>query len=214
MTGPANVDLLHSGPSSGPVLVLAHGAGAPMDSGFMQAMADLLAARGIHVIHFEFAYMAARRTAGIRKPPSRMPQLLQEYRAVVDLLGAGPVFIGGKSMGGRAASMLAAEPDMPAAVAGLVCLGYPFHPPGKPENLRTAHLSSLNCPALIVQGERDPFGTADEVPGLSLPPSIGFHWCPAGNHDLAPPKRSGHTAEGNWSAAADAIAAFVLAHSG
>ncbi len=182
-----------------------------MDSGFMQAMADLLAACGIHVIRFEFSYMAARHTAGVRKPPSRMPQLLHEYRAVLDVLGSGPVFIGGKSMGGRAASMLAAEADAPAAIAGLVCLGYPFHPPGKPENLRTAHLASLRCPALVVQGERDPFGTAEEVPGLSLPQNIEFHWCPAGNHDLVPPKRSGHTAEGNWSAAADAIASFVAA---
>ena len=212
MTPSSAIDLMRDGPETGPRLVLAHGAGAPMDSRFMQAMAALLAERGVHVVRFEFAYMAARRTGAGRKPPSRMPQLLQEYRAVLDLLGKGPVFIGGKSMGGRAASMLAAEPDMPEAIKGLVCLGYPFHPPGKPENLRTAHLASLRCPALIVQGERDPFGTAEELPGLALPPSIGLHWCPAGNHDLVPPKRSGHTAEGNWSAAADAIARFVAAH--
>jgi predicted alpha/beta-hydrolase family hydrolase len=214
MTELSPARLLHDGPATGPRLVLAHGAGAPMDSGFMQAMAALLAARGIHVIRFEFAYMAARRLSGARKPPSRMPQLLQEYRALLDMLEEGPVVIGGKSMGGRAASMLAAEADAPASISGLVCLGYPFHPPGKPETLRTAHLASLRCPALIVQGERDPFGTAEEVQGLSLQQNIEFHWCPAGNHDLVPPKRSGHTAEGNWSAAADAIATFVSSRAG
>jgi len=201
--------LLHDGPAAGPKLVLAHGAGAPMDSGFMQAMAGLLAARGIHVIRFEFAYMAARRSGSGRKPPSRMPQLLQEYRAVLASLGEGPVFIGGKSMGGRAASMLAAGPDAPGNIAGLVCLGYPFHPPGKPDQLRTAHLGDVCCPTLIVQGERDLFGTRDEVAEFDLPTRISVQWCPAGNHDLEPPKRSGHTAETNWQTAADAISAFI-----
>lgn len=210
MAAPASTALLHDGPADGPRLVLAHGAGAPMDSDFMQAMAALLSARGIHVIRFEFAYMAARRSGGGRKPPSRMPQLLEEYRAVLANLGDGPVFIGGKSMGGRAASLLAAEPDAPPGIAGLVCLGYPFHPPVKPENLRTAHLGNLRCPALIVQGERDPFGTSEEVPAFGLPASISVHWCPAGNHDLVPPKRSGHTAEENWRSAADAIEGFIL----
>ena len=176
----------------------------------MQAMAALLAARGIHVVRFEFAYMAARRIGGGRKPPSRMPQLLDEYRAVLAGLGDGPVFIGGKSMGGRAASLLAAAPDMPETIAGLICLGYPFHPPGKPEKLRTAHLGNLRCPALIVQGERDPFGTVEEVPAYGLPASISVHWCPVGNHDLVPPKRSGHTAGQNWKVAADAIAGFIM----
>lgn len=202
--------ILHDGPAAGPQLVLAHGAGAPMDSGFMQAMAGLLAARGVHVIRFEFTYMAARRSGGGRKPPPRMPQLLQEYRAVLAGLEEGPVFIGGKSMGGRAASMLAAEPDAPDNIAGLVCLGYPFHPPGKPDQLRTAHLGDVGCPALIVQGERDPFGAIDEVAAFDLPAGIGVHWCPAGNHDLEPPKRSGHTAQANWQMAADAISAFVM----
>ena len=210
---PAPAQLLHHGPETGPTLVLAHGAGAPMDSDFMNDMADRLAARGLHVVRFEFAYMAARRTHGKRTPPARMPQLLQEYHAVLELIAAGPVFIGGKSMGGRAASMLAAQADAPAAIAGLVCLGYPFHPPGRPESLRTAHLANLRCPALIVQGERDPFGTAEEVPGLALPPSIAFHWCPAGNHDLVPPNRSGHSAQDNLAAAAKAIADFVWAKS-
>ena len=201
--------LLSDGPVSGDVLLLAHGAGAPMDSGFMTTMAGLLAGHGIRVVRFEFAYMAARRSGEGRKPPSRMPQLLDEFRQVIIALRCSRLFIGGKSMGGRAATMLAATPGMPQEVAGLVCLGYPFHPPGKPEKLRTAHLADIVLPGLIVQGERDPFGTREEVPGYDLPVNLAFHWCPAGNHDLEPPKRSGHTAEENWRDAAGAIAAFM-----
>ena len=204
-TAPVFVD----GPDSGDTLLLVHGAGAPMDSDFMMAMAGLLAAAGVRVVRFEFSYMAARRGGGGRKPPSRMPQLLDEYRQMIAELDRPRIFIGGKSMGGRAASMLAAEPDAPAAIAGLVCLGYPFHPPGRPDKLRTAHLASIMVPALIVQGERDPFGTRDEVKAWDLPGNLEFHWCPAGNHDLSPPVRSGHTAPENLHAAALAIAAFM-----
>jgi predicted alpha/beta-hydrolase family hydrolase len=100
----------------------------------------MIAAHGIHVVRFEFAYMASRRSGGGKKPPSRMPVLLDEFRAVLDQLPRGRVFVGGKSMGGRAASMLAAEADAPDQIAGVVCLGYPFHPPGKPDKMRTAHL--------------------------------------------------------------------------
>ena len=97
----------------------------------------------------------------------------------------------------------------PARSLGLICLGYPFHPPGKPERLRTAHLEEITCPALICQGERDPFGTKDEVAGYALSPAIGLEWLPDGNHDLAPRKASGHTKDGNWRAAAEAISGFV-----
>lgn len=202
-------ELLHDGPSGAPVLVLAHGAGAPMDSPFMNTIASLLAERAIHVVRFEFAYMAARRTGEGRKPPSRMPKLLEEYRSLLDRLGNAPVFIGGKSMGGRAASMLAADPALAEGVAGVVCLGYPFHPPGKPGSLRTAHLGGVACPMLVVQGERDPFGNRDVVSSYDLPSTIRLHWCPAGDHDLKPPKRSGHTAQENVALAADAVAAFI-----
>ena len=204
--------LLHDGPPDGPVLLLAHGAGAPMDSRFMDTVAGMAAAHGIHVVRFEFAYMASRRTGGGKKPPSRMPALLDELRSVLALLPPGPVFIGGKSMGGRAASMLAAQADAPDHIAGVVCLGYPFHPPGKPDKMCTAHLPDIDCPVLIVQGERDSFGTRDAVAGWQIPSQISFHWAPHGNHDLAPPKRSGLSDEDNWSEAARAIARFIDAH--
>ena len=207
-----DTQLLHDGPPDGPVLLLAHGAGAPMDSRFMDTVAGMVAAHGTHVVRFEFAYMASRRTGGGKKPPSRMPALLDELRSVLALLPPGPVFIGGKSMGGRAASMLAAQADAPDHIAGVVCLGYPFHPPGKPDKMRTAHLPDIDCPVLIVQGERDSFGTRDEVAGWQIPSQISFHWAPHGNHDLAPPKRSGLSDEDNWSEAARAIARFIDAH--
>lgn len=191
------------------MLLLAHGAGAPMDSDFMNEMASLLAGLEIHVVRFEFAYMRARRADGKRRPPPRMPGLIEEFREVISRFPKSEVFIGGKSMGGRVASMIAADPQGSAEIAGLVCLGYPFHPPGKPDSLRTQHLPEITCPALVVQGERDPFGKKDDVSGYDLPASMQVFWSAFGNHDLAPPKRSGLTAQENWAAAATAIAGFV-----
>ena len=98
-----------------------------------------------------------------------------------------------------------------AGVAGLVCLGYPFHPPGRPEKTRTEHLADLRTPALILQGERDRFGTPGDVAGYELSASITVEWLPDGDHDLAPRKRSGRTLEQNWNDAVEAIAGFVAA---
>ncbi len=108
-------------------------------------------------------------------------------------------------MGGRIASMIADE----AGVAGLVCLGYPFHPPGKPDRLRTEHLKTLMTPALILQGERDPFGRRDEVEGYALPKTIDAAFLPDGDHDLKPRKASGRTREDNWADAVERMALFV-----
>ncbi len=140
-----------------------------MRTPFMEAVARLLAERNIATVRFEFAYMAARRQGGSRKPPPKAERLMDEYRAAVAGLPAGaPLLIGGKSMGGRVASLVADELHAQGRIAGLVCLGYPFHPPKKPDQLRTAHLVGLRCPALIVQGDRDPFGSRSEVEGLAL----------------------------------------------
>ncbi|MEM9728504.1 MAG: alpha/beta family hydrolase [Myxococcota bacterium] len=200
-------ETLRDGPDDAAwTLVLAHGAGAPMDSPFMNTIASLVGSRGVAVVRFEFDYMAKRREDGKKRGPDRGPKLAEKYRAVISSIApAGRLVIGGKSMGGRIASMIADD----AGVAGLVCLGYPFHPPGRPERLRTAHLQSLATPALIVQGTRDRFGTPEEVRGYALSRSIEVAWMEDGDHSLKPRKKSGRTEAQNLEGAVDAIVAFV-----
>jgi len=193
--------------------LMAHGAGAAMDSAGMTALVGPLVSRGIRVVRFEFGYMAARRD-GVRKPPPRADTLAPEYRdAVAAVREAGPLgslLIGGKSMGGRVASLVADELADLGYIDGLVCLGYPFHPPEKPDQLRTAHLLALRTPTLICQGTRDPFGTRDDVPGYELSPAIEVHWLDDGDHDLRPRKAiSGRSYGENIGEAADAVAAFA-----
>jgi len=181
ITGPNN-------PSA--TILLAHGAGAPMDSKSMTAAAQALAATGFRVARFEFAYMAVRRTSDARKPPPKAETLIPEYReAVKALASSGPLIIGGKSMGGRVASMVADDLYEQGAIGGLLCLGYPFHPPGKPQQLRTEHLKNLRPPTLICQGTRDEFGTREEVSTYSLSSAISVFWLEDGDHDLAPRKK-------------------------
>jgi uncharacterized protein len=178
-------------------ILLAHGAGGPMDSPVMTAAAKALADRGLRVARFDFEYMAARRRSPGRKPPPRAEKLCPEYLAAIDALKAkGPLIIGGKSMGGRIASMIADDLHANGRIAGLLCLGYPFHPPGKPEQLRTAHLTGMKTPALIVQGTRDPFGNRQEVSTYALSQTIEIVWLEDGDHDLKPRKRvSGFSAD-------------------
>lgn len=201
-------EVLFDGPAEAPLTVaLAHGAGAPMDSPFMAAFAAGLAARGWRVARFEFPYMAARRQGAAKRPPDPQGRLLESWRAAIGALGPQRLVIGGKSMGGRMASLVADA----CAVRGLVCLGYPFHPPGRPEKLRTAHLETLAMPTLIVQGTRDPFGTPDDVTGYALSPAIRLAWIEDGDHDFRPRKASGRTREQTWAEALAAIDAFLRA---
>ena len=185
-------------------VVLAHGAGAPMDSPFLDYVAAGLATRGLRVVRFEFPYMQARRE-GRRPPPDREPVLLDRWRAVLAELGGRPPVIGGKSLGGRMASLLADE----VGARGLVCLGYPFHPPGKPQRLRVAHLGSLRTPTIVVQGTRDALGSREEVAGYRLSRSIRVHWIEDGDHSLKPRARSGRSERQNLDEAVDAVAQFV-----
>jgi uncharacterized protein len=185
------VSFLFDGPEDARVtILLAHGAGAPMDSASMNATAKAFAEAGFRVARFEFGYMAARRTEDGRKPPPRAESVMPEYIAAIDDLGPtnGPLLIGGKSMGGRVASMVADKLFDAGRIAGLVCLGYPFHPPAKPDQLRTKHLVGMKTPALIVQGTRDEFGVPDEVNGYELSDKITVHWVEDGDHDLKPRK--------------------------
>lgn len=202
---------LFDGPEPGAhgvTVVLAHGAGAPMDSPFMNTMARGLAAEGLRVARFEFPYMRARREEKRNKPPDREPVLRQAWLDAVAELGGGErLVIGGKSMGGRFASMVADE----AGVRGLACLGYPFHPPGQPGKLRVAHLEHLKTPALIIQGTRDPFGTREEVAGYKLSPAIRFVWLEDGDHSFKPRASSGKTEREHLETAVRAVAELAKA---
>jgi uncharacterized protein len=186
--------------------VFAHGAGGAMDTPFMNIVARELGECGIRVVRFEFPYMAARRTGGKRGAPDREPVLLQTWRDVVAQLGGGSrVFIGGKSMGGRMATLVADE----LRVRGVVCFGYPFHPPGQPAKLRTGHLKDMITPMLVLQGERDPFGTRDDVAGYNLSPQIRIEWITDGDHSLKPRAKSGLTERQNLTRAIDVAATFM-----
>ena len=198
--------MIFDGPEGGPAVALAHGAGAAMDSPFLNTMAAGLAGGGIRVARFEFPYMRRRRETGERRPPDREPALRQAWLDAIATLGGGErLVIGGKSMGGRMASLVADE----AAVRGLVCLGYPFHPPGQPEKLRTAHLRDLRTPTLIVQGTRDPLGTREEVERYDLSPAIRLVWLEDGDHSFKPRAASGHKEKEHLAAAVAAVRGFV-----
>ncbi len=200
--------LLKNGPENAPIkLILAHGAGAPMDSPFMVHFAEKLGAMGIAVVRFEFPYMQKRRDEGVKKPPDRQPKLLECWREVIEQEQASGqlLVIGGKSMGGRMASLIADE----VGVDGLVCLGYPFYAPGKMDKPRIEYLADLQCPTLVVQGERDSMGSKENVSGYSLSSAINLAWLDDGDHSFKPRKKSGLTEEGNWDEGVELTAQFL-----
>ena len=198
---------LVDGPEDGAAtFAFAHGAGAPMDSGFMAVVAGGLAERGIRVVRFEFPYMERRRETGSRGAPDRPAVLEATWRSVVAELGGGAgLVIGGKSMGGRIASMVADE----VGARGLVCLGYPFHPAGRPERTRTAHLAELRTPTLMVQGERDTMGNRADVAGYELSDAIELRWAVDGDHSFKPRKGAGVTEGENVAWAVGEVAGFI-----
>ena len=203
---------LIDGPASAPAtLLLANGAGAPMDSPFMNTMACGLAELGWRVVRFEFPYMALARQSGQRRAPDRQPVLLQCWRDQVAMAAAeGPLLIGGKSMGGRMASLVLEEQAKAASVLGCICLGYPFHPPGKPDALRIEHLQPLTQPTLVVQGERDSFGRRAEVETYGLSSAVQLHWIPDGDHSFKPTKRFGLSEQANLQQAIAAADQFMV----
>jgi predicted alpha/beta-hydrolase family hydrolase len=183
-----------------------------MDSASMNATTKVLASRGFRVARFEFGYMASRRTSEGKKPPPKAEKVMPEYLAAVDDLGPtnGPLIIGGKSMGGRVASMVADALFNANRIAGLLCIGYPFHPPGRPEQLRTAHLVGLKTPTLICQGTRDEFGDRYEVGEFGLSDEIELFWLEDGDHDLKPRKAiSGFTTAGHLDSLAEHVSRWV-----
>ena len=206
------IQILWNGPKRAPLTVaLAHGAGAPMDTTFMNYFAEGLSARGHRIARFEFPYMAAWRKTKQRKPPNRQPELLETWRAVTTQIEAKKLVIGGKSMGGRMATMIADAALNQGNLCGILCLGYPFFGSGKDKKTRIAHLETLETPMLICQGTRDPLGNHDNVSRLKLSKSISMHWAKDGDHDLKPRKASGYTHEQNLIAALDAASIFLSA---
>jgi predicted alpha/beta-hydrolase family hydrolase len=186
-------------------VVLAHGAGSLMDSSFMEEMAHALVGESIQVIRFEFPYMQEFRKTGRRSAPDA-PTVLQEcWASVVDQIGSpSELVIGGKSMGGRIASMVADRLE----VKGLVCLGYPFHPAGRPTSLRVAHLKDLRTPTLILQGTRDTLGTREEIAGYTLSAAIRVAYLEDGDHSFKPRKSSGRTYAQNMAEAVREMVQF------
>jgi predicted alpha/beta-hydrolase family hydrolase len=193
---------------SGTLLVLAHGAGAGQQHPFMVRMARGFAARGVAVVTFDFPYMHQG-----RRVPDRAPVLENCFRSVIQTVRewnhdlSRRLFVGGKSMGGRIATHLAAEGV--EGLAGCLALGYPLHPPGKPEQLRSKHLPSIVTPLLIVQGERDPFGTPEELrPVLAAMPSpVRLHVVSGGDHSLSV---HGRAADDVFNDVLDIAAAWIM----
>ncbi|MFS1863263.1 alpha/beta fold hydrolase [Vibrio lentus] len=198
-------NLIIDGEDNPVTFVFAHGAGAGMDHEFMQSVAKGLAFKGIRVIRFNFPYMIKRAEDGKRRPPDRAPKLLEAYQEVIEQVDADKLVIGGKSMGGRMGSHLS-ELDKVAAMA---CLGFPFHPPGKPEKYKGEHLAELTKPCLILQGERDTFGKRDEFADFDLSDSIRVEFIPDGDHSFKPRKSSGYTEQQNIALTVEKLSAFI-----
>lgn len=199
----------YSQQENAPCFVFAHGAGAPMDSPFMAYFAEAIAALGVNVMRFEFPYMDQRRHSGKKRPPDRQPKLLECWEHMVQRLCAQQkVIVGGKSMGGRMATLLAANDSLPANVCGVACLGYPFYAAGKRDKPRIEHLLTLTTPTCIVQGTRDSLGNKHYVQDYSLSPAVKIHWLAEADHDLVPSKRSGFSKEAYWQQAASWVAHF------
>lgn len=201
--------LINTAPNPIATFVFAHGAGAGQNSPFMQIMAEGLCKRGINVVRFNFAYMQLAEELGKRRPPDRADKLLVHFQSVLsDVDSSLPLFIGGKSMGGRMASMLLQE----STALGCICMGYPFHPPGKPEKLRTAHLETINKPVLILQGARDSFGTREEIGAYHLSEQVQLTYLADGDHSFKPRKASGFMLDDHLQLAITESAEFIMAH--
>lgn len=206
-------------------LLFAHGAGAGQQSPFMRQFVTSLAAQGVQVLCVDFPYMQQMQETGKRRPPPPIAQTLDQfaqwYALLADLFDE-PLWIGGKSMGGRVATLfaskqptsnpLASELSSDSAVPGVVVAGYPFHPTKAPDKLRLDHWPAIACPMLILQGERDPFGTRDEVAGYTLPSNAQLAWLTDGDHDFKPRRFSGLTQTVLIDEATQIAASFVRAH--
>ena len=204
-------EFLLEGPEDAPrVLILTHGAGSPMDSALLTRLSTSLAELGTRVIRFEFPYMAARRTGGKRGMPDPQPILLQRWKTVfAQFKDARPTFIGGHSMGGRMASMVADQ----VSPSGVMCVSYPWHPPDNPHKTRVEHLLHLKTPCLMLCGTRDEFGSPEEVKGYTLAPSVKVHWLDGADHSIKGLARSPRKTSHHIQDTIAAMDAFMRQHS-
>jgi predicted alpha/beta-hydrolase family hydrolase len=201
---------IYRGERAGCTLILAHGAGAPRTHPWMVKMAKAIASHGIDVVTFNFLY-----TESGRRAPDKNDVLEATWLAAIAAVQArkdlptGRLFIGGKSMGGRIATQVAARQG--GGIAGLVLLGYPLHPPAQPQKLRSEHLPRVGAPMLFVQGQRDTFGTPDELGPIVKRLSAGTRLfvVEGGDHSLTRPKSSGETLEQTLDRVAAEVARFT-----
>lgn len=187
------VELIMDGEARKGTMILAHGAGMAMDHPYMEQLSLIYQRVGFKVVRFEFPYMSERRKTGKKRPPDKLPVLIDRFKEVFAAVSLTDdvKLLAGKSMGGRIATMIAEE----LSISLVFILGYPFHPIGKPEKLRTEHLKKMAVPTIIFQGERDKLGNQSEVSGYELSDCVRIHWFEDGDHDLKPRVRSGFTQE-------------------
>ena len=194
------------------LLLLAHGAGKGMAAPFMETMAQGLVQSGLRIVRFHFPYMEEMLRTGRRRPPNGGKVLRKCFSELIshciehENVPAHRIFIGGKSMGARVASSIADQHK----VAGVICLGYPFHPPRKPERWRIQPLQAISTPTLICQGERDPHGKREEIRKLALSRSIRIHWLKDGDGNFKPGRYSPKSLEGNMQEAIQVCNEFIV----
>lgn len=194
------------------LVIFAHGAGADKSHEFMETVSKALNAENINVLRFNFPYMDARLAQGNRRPPDRMPKLLLCYETVIDALKTNlPVFLAGKSMGGRVAATLANDEEI--NVRGVMCLGYPFHPQKQPEKLRLEPLQATQKPILILQGSRDALGNEEEIADYEISAYCHCVFFTDGDHNLKPRVKSGFTHIQHINAAVNEMVKFINEHS-
>lgn len=194
------------------LVVFSHGAGADKSSDFMQTVTELLNEQNINVLRFNFAYMDKRIADNKRYPPQRMPKLLACLNAVLDIIDTSlPLFLAGKSMGGRVAATIV-ENEL-EKVKGVICLGYPFHPQKQPDKLRLAPLQKTKLPILIVQGERDALGNKSEINNYDMSSLCHISFLTDGDHNLKPRVKSGFTHQQHLQTSVQFMEKFIVENS-
>lgn len=194
------------------LVIFAHGAGADMNHEYMEVLTQLMNEQHLNVLRFNFPYMDKRKLDGKRRPPDRMPVLIDCYQSLISNVKTDlPIFIGGKSMGCRVASTLANNKSFMDEynIQGVICLGYPFHPIKKPEKLRLSPLQETQLPVLILQGDRDALGSEEEVNSYEISPLCQLHFFADGDHDLKPRVKSGNTLVQHQQAATRLARSFI-----